>query len=175
MSDEQVAHPQHYGGDTTYETIKVVEAWNLGFRLGNAVKYISRAGKKGGTDAATHIRDLEKAAWYLNREIAQRKAAYAADREEQDSLNHGFSMDQRITYTGKIQKIGEQPAPSELPVFSVGDEIRDADDERWVLCEDGWYFEDTDGYREKHTFQRILQWAPLTVTAGPYKGIVIPK
>ena len=59
-----VNHPSHYGGDTTYETIKVIEAWGLGFHLGNAVKYISRAGRKG--DA---LEDLRKAAWYLAREI----------------------------------------------------------------------------------------------------------
>lgn len=63
---ESVNHPSHYGGDTTYEAIKVIEAWELGFCLGNAVKYICRAGKKG--DA---LEDLQKAAWYLNREIAQ--------------------------------------------------------------------------------------------------------
>jgi hypothetical protein len=37
---EAVNHPAHYGGDTTYEAIKVIEAWNLGFHDGNAVKYI---------------------------------------------------------------------------------------------------------------------------------------
>lgn len=61
---ETVNHPAHYGGDTTYEAIKVIEAWQLGFNLGNTVKYISRAGKKGNL-----IEDLKKAAWYLNREI----------------------------------------------------------------------------------------------------------
>lgn len=34
---EQVDHPAHYGGDTTYEAIKVIEAWDLDFCLGNAV------------------------------------------------------------------------------------------------------------------------------------------
>lgn len=67
---EKVNHPAHYGGDTVYETIKVIEAWGLGFHLGNAVKYISRAGKKG--DA---IEDLEKARFYLDREIENRKKA----------------------------------------------------------------------------------------------------
>lgn len=61
---EVVSHPKHYGGDTVYETIKVIEAWELGFNLGNAVKYISRAGKK--TDMIT---DLRKAAFYLDRHI----------------------------------------------------------------------------------------------------------
>ena len=65
---ETIDHPPHYGGsDNPYEAIKVIEAWSLGFCLGNAVKYISRAGKKG--DA---IEDLKKARWYLDREIASR-------------------------------------------------------------------------------------------------------
>ncbi len=63
-SIEKINHPAHYGGDTTYEAIKVIEAWELGFCLGNTVKYISRAGKKGG-----RLEDLRKAAWYLQREI----------------------------------------------------------------------------------------------------------
>lgn len=62
---EAVNHPAHYGGaDNPYEAIKVIEAWGLGFCLGNTVKYLSRAGKKG--DA---LEDLRKAQWYLNREI----------------------------------------------------------------------------------------------------------
>lgn len=63
-----VDHPEHYGGDSTYETIKVIEAWNLDFCLGNAVKYISRAGKK---DKSKTIEDLQKAIWYLERKIKQ--------------------------------------------------------------------------------------------------------
>lgn len=45
-----VNHPPHYGGaDNPYEAIKVIEAWGLGFCVGNAVKYIARAGKKPET------------------------------------------------------------------------------------------------------------------------------
>ncbi len=62
---QAVDHPAHYGGeDNTYEAIKVIEAWELGFNLGNVVKYIGRAGKKG-----SRLDDLKKAQWYLNREI----------------------------------------------------------------------------------------------------------
>lgn len=68
---DAVNHPNHYGGvDNPYEAIKVIEAWELGFCLGNTVKYISRAGKKTGT---SDIEDLEKARWYLDREISRRK------------------------------------------------------------------------------------------------------
>lgn len=35
LTRETINHPQHYGGDTTYEAIKVIEAWGLGFCLGN--------------------------------------------------------------------------------------------------------------------------------------------
>lgn len=66
---ELVNHPKHYGGkDNPYEAIKVIEAWDLGFCLGNTVKYISRAGKKDDT-----IQELEKALWYLKREIKKQK------------------------------------------------------------------------------------------------------
>jgi hypothetical protein len=66
---EAVNHPAHYGGaDNPYEAIKVIEAWNLGFNLGNTVKYISRVDKK-----VAPIEDLEKARWYLDREIQNRK------------------------------------------------------------------------------------------------------
>lgn len=63
---EKINHPNHYGGDTTYETIKVIEAWELNFNLGNCIKYISRAGKK---DGVTYSEDLKKAMWYLLREV----------------------------------------------------------------------------------------------------------
>ena len=64
---EQVNHPKHYGGeDNTYEAIKVIDAWELGFSLGNTVKYISRAGKKGKDK---ELEDLRKALWYLQHHI----------------------------------------------------------------------------------------------------------
>lgn len=63
--NEQVNHPFHYGGeDNPYEAIKVIDAHNLDFCLGNVLKYILRAGKKGDK-----IQDLKKALWYLNHEI----------------------------------------------------------------------------------------------------------
>ena len=61
-----VNHPNHYGGDNVYETIKVIEAWGLDFHLGNTIKYISRAGKK---NPEKKIEDLKKAKFYLDRKI----------------------------------------------------------------------------------------------------------
>jgi hypothetical protein len=87
---EKIDHPAHYGGkDDPYEAIKVIDAWGLGFCLGNTLKYIRRAGRKLTRieiDVSTHdnkgnkfislpngqaeqIEDLKKALWYLNHEI----------------------------------------------------------------------------------------------------------
>ncbi len=66
---ESVDHPDHYGGESNvYEAIKVIDAWELGFALGNTVKYISRAGKK---DPNKELEDLKKALWYLQHHINQ--------------------------------------------------------------------------------------------------------
>ena len=66
---ESVNHPSHYGGaENTYEAIKVIDAWELGFALGNTVKYISRAGKK---DPSKELEDMKKALWYLQHYINQ--------------------------------------------------------------------------------------------------------
>lgn len=68
--DAAYNHPAHYGGaDDPYEAIKVIEAWNLGFCLGNTLKYIKRAPDKG-----TLLGDLKKARWYLDREISALEA-----------------------------------------------------------------------------------------------------
>ena len=67
---DAVERPQHYaeGRSTEHEPIRVIEAWELGFCLGNCVKYISRAGRKSGAD---EVEDLKKARWYLTRRIKQ--------------------------------------------------------------------------------------------------------
>lgn len=56
----------HYRAASGFEAIDVIESWNLNFNLGNAVKYICRAGIK---DESKSLEDLEKARWYLEREI----------------------------------------------------------------------------------------------------------
>lgn len=60
---ETVNHPNHYnvGG---IEVIDFIESWNLGFSLGNAIKYIARAPYKNN-----ELEDLKKARWYVDREI----------------------------------------------------------------------------------------------------------
>ena len=58
--ESMVEHPNHYAAGRKYEPIDVIEDWDLGFSLGNVVKYISRAGRKN--DA---LEDLNKAKFYL--------------------------------------------------------------------------------------------------------------
>ena len=73
MSQEQVIHPQHYGGkDDPYEVIKVCEAWGFDkdAYLFNVIKYVARAGKK---ESDKEIQDLKKAIFYLNRKIQNLK------------------------------------------------------------------------------------------------------
>ncbi len=66
MSKEKVNHPSHYLKDSGHEVIDVIESWDLNFSLGNAIKYIARSGRK---DENLNVQDLEKALWYINREI----------------------------------------------------------------------------------------------------------
>lgn len=61
---DPVSKPSHYCEGRKYEPIDVIEDWNLGFHLGNALKYISRAGRK-----QNEVEDLEKAVWYIQRYI----------------------------------------------------------------------------------------------------------
>ena len=73
-----VNHPSHYGGDNVYEVIRIIEHFKLGFNLGNVLKYVLRAGIK---NKDKHIEDLEKAAWYLDREIKNLKALNESNRD----------------------------------------------------------------------------------------------
>lgn len=61
---DKITNPSHYCADREYEPRKVIMDWGLNFYLGNVVKYISRAGRKGSA-----IQDLEKARQYLTWEI----------------------------------------------------------------------------------------------------------
>lgn len=65
---DQVNHPSHY---TSYKGVEVIDLTEqMNFNRGNAVKYIARAGLKSPD---TEIQDLEKARWYIEREIARLK------------------------------------------------------------------------------------------------------
>lgn len=78
MQNNNVNHPSHYT-DGKIEVIDFIEDKKLNFHRGNAVKYIARAGKK---DKFKEVEDLEKAAWYINREIERLKRLKEEDFEE---------------------------------------------------------------------------------------------
>ncbi|AVM70529.1 hypothetical protein C3V36_10990 [Lachnospiraceae bacterium oral taxon 500] len=61
---EKIKHPSHYAEGRKYEPYKVIKDWDLNFNLGNAVKYISRAGRKDNV-----VVDLKKAIEYIQFEI----------------------------------------------------------------------------------------------------------
>ena len=82
---DNVSHPSHYNVGKI-EVIDAIEDWCLNFSLGNAVKYIARADHKGKP-----IEDLEKARWYIDREIMRRM--------------NGNGEDVRIRYHGEECRI----------------------------------------------------------------------
>ena len=64
-NSDMVNNPAHYQGKT-FEVIEIINDYGLNFELGNAIKYILRADKKGNKK-----QDLEKAIWYLNHELSK--------------------------------------------------------------------------------------------------------
>ena len=60
-----VNHPAHYQGKK-FEVIDIINDYKLNFEMGNAIKYILRADKKGNKK-----QDIEKAIWYLNHELSK--------------------------------------------------------------------------------------------------------
>ena len=72
--NSNVNHPNHYMKDSGHEVIDVIRAWKLNFELGNAIKYIARAGKK---DPNKEIEDLEKCIEYVAMQLMALNPEYA--------------------------------------------------------------------------------------------------
>ena len=83
--EEQVNHPSHY--NQGIEAIEIIENWELNFSLGNAIKYILRSPYKG-----KQIEDLEKARWYIDREINRLKNEMVKKNIEECVRKTSFSM-----------------------------------------------------------------------------------
>lgn len=77
MGTDTVNHPSHYN-DGKIEVIDFIEDKHLNFHRGNAVKYISRAGKK---NPDKELEDLRKAVWYINREIERLECENGTEKE----------------------------------------------------------------------------------------------
>ena len=100
MSDA-VNHPSHYT-DGNIEVIDFIEDKKLNYHRGNAVKYICRAGKK---DPAKEVEDLQKAIWYINREIQRLEAQKQKDAraEELRAVSVTFADDLRDALQRRIR------------------------------------------------------------------------
>ena len=80
MDERMIKSPKHYTEGRKFEPKDVIRDWGLGFNLGSAVKYISRAGRKADT-----IQDLKKAQEFIQFEID----ALEAERKEQKKQEAG--------------------------------------------------------------------------------------
>ena len=112
MTHDPVNSPAHYAEGRQYEPIAVIEDWELGYRLGNALKYISRAGRKQNT-----LEDLKKAAWYLSREIEAHEVGSPYRTEYEDVVDYyGQSTENDAWPADDVDEIGDTG-------FSVNDGI----------------------------------------------------
>ena len=85
MEFDNVKKPMHY--NQGIEPIDIIESWDLNFSLGNAIKYILRSPYKG-----KQIEDLEKARWYIDREINRLKDEMVKKNIEECVRKTSFSM-----------------------------------------------------------------------------------
>lgn len=106
MTHDSINNPSHYAAGRQHEPIAVIEDWELGYRLGNAVKYISRAGRKQNA-----LEDLKKAQWYLAREIESLEPSvpFAVTYEDvlQDQVN-AASSDVDLLYEYGLSDVDDQ-------------------------------------------------------------------
>ena len=115
-------NPTHYRGDRQYEPIAVIEDWGLNYRLGNAVKYISRNGRKPGEDPREGLR---KAIWYIEREIA------ALDSPSQYTPPADVQYEDVLEYYGQSIDVDEAwpQAAQEVPFEWTGQDVVDLGDD----------------------------------------------
>lgn len=84
---DNITNPSHYAEGRTYEPINVINDWDLNFNLGNAVKYISRAGRKKDPNmdiVDKTIEDLKKAIFYISYEISSLQASKEKSNDKND-------------------------------------------------------------------------------------------
>lgn len=113
MSD-QVNHPSHYKGIGGIEAIDVIEGFKLGYTLGNVIKYVLRADRKGFA-----LVDLRKARWYLDREIEQRERAETEPAPPDkdylvDKAEHGASWHDPVDHMANAAEILRDKAAQEV-------------------------------------------------------------
>lgn len=92
--NDMVNNPSHYT-DGRIEVIDFIEDKKLNYHRGNALKYLCRAGKK---DPAKEVEDLQKAVWYINREIQRLEAQKQKDAREAELKAVG------VTFADDLQR-----------------------------------------------------------------------
>ena len=107
MTHDPVNNPSHYAEGRQYEPIAVIEDWQLNYRLGNAVKYISRAGRKQNA-----IEDLRKAVWYIEREI-----------ETLEGARSPYS----VSYKDVLEDAAYEAANGSVPLYEYSINVPQAD------------------------------------------------
>ena len=100
---ESINHPSHYN-DGQIEVIDFIEDIGLGtgFNLGNAIKYLARAGKK---DVGKTVEDLKKARWYIKRQadIWDKKSSFKPNNIESEKYTGiQFALDQKLDYASGL-------------------------------------------------------------------------
>lgn len=121
MSD--IDHPSHYGGDTQFEAIKVIDDWALagGFTLGSALKYICRAKHKGSEES-----DLRKALWYLQYAAKGGYLPPEPNRLDPDAIAHAWGLEPELQHVlvllsqGLIKAAYEEHASYVVKRFGSG-------------------------------------------------------
>jgi hypothetical protein len=131
VNHDPINNPSHYAAGRKYETIEVIEDWDLSYRLGNSVKYISRAGRK---DPAKTVEDLKKARWYLDREI--------------EALE-GARVPYSVTYEDILEDQTAAAAAGEVLAIEYG--VQDVDDQElsyWQAENSDWlaFWDSDDDY-----------------------------
>jgi hypothetical protein len=107
VTHDPINNPSHYAEGRQYEPIAVIEDWQLNYRLGNAVKYVSRAGRKQNA-----IEDLRKAVWYIEREI-----------ETLEGARSPYS----VTYKDVLENAAYEAANGSVPLYEYSVNVPQVD------------------------------------------------
>lgn len=156
MSDR--VNPAHYK-DHSIEPIDVIEAWGLGFHLGNCVKYIARLGLKEGSP---EIEDLKKARWYLDRKIEAMEAASSA-RDVRDVVGDGDGDTVYVVLSGSADSICRHPGHVQSALWrSSFDEAMDDFQRRPDSAKSLWQCRRI-GTRSKVELLEQLHWESIAI------------
>jgi len=107
---DMINHPAHYCEGRQYEPIDVISDWDLNYRLGCALKYIARAGRK---DPSKVREDLQKCIWYIEREIASldEPSPYSVPYEEVLTYyGESWDMEEAWPGSGAAQPVAVDPS-----------------------------------------------------------------